>query len=395
MLFTFCVASICFAEIVRSVEPSTGIVTYTSQYLFSDSQRNMHSISLVKSIKPLKNAINGETNIYFLLDFTMPNGNRFGSTFDIQVSPQYINSLPLAPVNFSSLSTAKTSHSDIPDMTKKALCSGKELLVRVNFSRGSSNFAIPTNVVQEWAELLDYPKDVNDGKKGQSTATQTKPPVTSSNNRPITNTQNMQIIGSGTGFFIDKDLIATNFHVISQAKAAFIVLSNGEIYEVGLAAHDTKSDLAILQTLSPINIRPLILGDATQIKSGEKVFTIGHPLTFQLSFNAKISEGIVNSLFGMQNDISSFQMSIPIQPGNSGGPMFNNQGKVIGITTSGLRGQNVENVNFAVKSNCLNILYQSIRSNNLIVTGNAYKVLDAQQIMEAYEKSVVCIILMS
>ena len=173
MLLTFAVTSVCFAAIERAVEPFTGTVTYSSKYTFSDGQRNMHSIALVKAIKPLKSPIDGkmeEVQIYFLLNFTMPNGGGLGDTFDIQVSPTYINALPLAPtmvsnISYSSLPTARTGPKDIPDMTKKALREGKELLVRVNFSpRGSANFTIPAEAVQEWAEILDYPKTEGSGE---------------------------------------------------------------------------------------------------------------------------------------------------------------------------------------------------------------------------------------
>ena len=174
IVLTLAIANICFAAIERAVEPFTGTVTYSSKYTFSDGQRNMHSISLVKAIKPLKAPIDGkmeEVQIYFLLNFTMPNGGGLGDTFDIQVTPTYINALPLAPtmvsnISYSSLPTARTGHKDIPDMTKKALLEGKELLVRVNFSpRGSANYTIPAEAVQEWAEVLDYPKAEGETKK--------------------------------------------------------------------------------------------------------------------------------------------------------------------------------------------------------------------------------------
>ena len=164
--FIFCLtllfASVCSAEIERTVEPFTKAVSFTSKYSFSDSKRDMHSIALVKSFKPLKGVVGGkdvETDTYFLLNFTLPQGVTLGDFFTIQVTPRHTNALPLSPylvsgIGFSSVPTARTGYKDLLDMTKVAIERGENLLVRVDFSRGHDTYTIPAEVVQEWAKVL-------------------------------------------------------------------------------------------------------------------------------------------------------------------------------------------------------------------------------------------------
>ncbi|MDR3348230.1 MAG: serine protease [Acidaminococcales bacterium] len=205
--------------------------------------------------------------------------------------------------------------------------------------------------------------------------------------------KSVRIVASGTGFFIDKDIVVTNSHVIAKGTGLIIVLANGRTVGAtvrDLAAFDKSSDLAVLKLSRAVNVRPLRLGNSGTVKPGEKVFAIGHPLSAALSSSAKISEGIINSLAGANDNHKLFQISIPIQPGNSGGPMFNDRGEVVGITSAGLRA--AQNVNFAVKINELNRL---LRKNNIKVPFadlhglNVRQDFDATQIMEFFEQAVV------
>ena len=158
-LFTFLLSGICSAQIETSVEPFTGVKTYTSKYTFSDDDRNMHSISLVKSIKPLPgNQVAEET--YFLLTFNLSSSVTLGDSFDVQVTDRYINSLSLTPfvvkgAGYSSSPSARTGMKDLPEMTKTAIEKGKELLVRITFKpKGSILCVIPAETIQEWSLLL-------------------------------------------------------------------------------------------------------------------------------------------------------------------------------------------------------------------------------------------------
>ena len=130
---------------------------------------------------------------------------------------------------------------------------------------------------------------------------------------------------------------------------------------------DKNNDLAILRLQQfdyskiysfPI---PFIISNSSNSKIGENVFTLGFPLGELLGKNSKFSSGTINSLYGIQDDPRVFQVSNPIQPGNSGGPLFDYNGKIIGVIFSSLNAkffyENADiipqNVNFAVKSNYL------------------------------------------
>jgi S1-C subfamily serine protease len=100
------------------------------------------------------------------------------------------------------------------------------------------------------------------------------------------------------------------------------------------------------------------------MKMGDKVFTIGYPAHFLMGDNPKYTEGVVNATSGLQDDPTVFQVSVEIQPGNSGGPLFNEKGEVVGITSSSLDpkaaveafGTLPQNVNYAIKSTYISAL---------------------------------------
>ena len=164
------------AEIERTAEPFSGAITYTSKFMFSDDSRNMHSIALVRTIKPLKFAAatkKFETDTYFLLNFTLQDNATLGETFDIKVSERYINALPLSPVmvggiGLSRVPTARTGHKELPDMTVVAIEKGKALIVRVNFApRGSATYTIPEETVKEWIEVLKITEEGDQSEQKQ------------------------------------------------------------------------------------------------------------------------------------------------------------------------------------------------------------------------------------
>ena len=173
---------------------------------------------------------------------------------------------------------------------------------------------------------------------------------------------------TGTGFlFSSSDYVITSYHVIHGAKSIRVRLLNGEKIDATVALKDTNNDIAILKlSQSPASRQNIItLGDSSLVKTGDRVFTYGFPLVDLLGHQEpRYSEGFVNSLSGISNDPRLFQVSIPIQPGNSGGPVFNEKGELIGIATSSIDseqtkkvfGATPQNVNFAIKSSYINSL---------------------------------------
>ena len=136
-----------------------------------------------------------------------------------------------------------------------------------------------------------------------------------------------------------------------------------------MLAKDSQNDIAVLKlSQSPsTQIPDLNFGDSSKVRPGDKVFTIGYPASSILGKNQKITDGIVSSITGIEDDPTMFQITVPIQPGNSGGPLFNESGEVIGITTASLSlnairslGAVPQNVNYAIKSSFVNNLLTTI-----------------------------------
>lgn len=209
------------------------------------------------------------------------------------------------------------------------------------------------------------------------------------------------IKSSGTGFFITPNLIVTNYHVVGDAKTIEVSFQNEPGVPASILAKDPVNDLAILRVTGVENqSKPVFIGQARDVKEGVKVFTVGFPLVNEMGSHAKISEGIVNSNTGLDDDIRMFQISIPIQPGNSGGPLYNQQGQVVGIVSSTLNnryflnrlGVIPQNVNYAIKINLLHNLISMLPEEVKITESTSSQTLEAPQIMDLSKQSVVFIL---
>ena len=154
-------------------------------------------------------------------------------------------------------------------------------------------------------------------------------------------------LAQGSGFLISKDgRIVTNYHVIKSGCSAIIKLPNGAFFAVdGVLASDKNRDIAIIKAHGN-NFRSLTLGDSARLQVGQQVIAIGS----LLSLESTVSNGIISGIRTVEEEGGKFvQITVPISPGSSGGPLFNMAGKVVGITTAGLRGG--ENLNFAIPIN--------------------------------------------
>jgi len=192
------------------------------------------------------------------------------------------------------------------------------------------------------------------------------------NNTSSTLQINTSDVATGTGFlFSSSDYVITSYHVVHGAKSIRVRLINGERIDATLALKDTNNDIAILKLSQPPTSRQniIVLGDSSSVKTGDRVFTYGFPLVDLLGdAEPRYSEGFINSLSGISNDPRLFQVSIPIQPGNSGGPVFNEKGELIGIATSSIDsvqtqkvfGTIPQNVNFAIKSSYIKSLLPNL-----------------------------------
>lgn len=175
---------------------------------------------------------------------------------------------------------------------------------------------------------------------------------------------------SGSGFFISTSgIIATNAHVVEGASNIEVTISN-EIdnftYKTKVLLSDSKNDVALLQIddekFKGLSSIPYRIVENSEV--GSKVFTIGYPLNDVMGSNYKVTDGIISSKSGIADDVRYYQISVPLQPGNSGGPLFNQDGNIIGITSARLNSQaigtQIENVNYAIKSSYLLNLYNMV-----------------------------------
>ncbi|HPN32613.1 MAG TPA: S1C family serine protease, partial [bacterium] len=256
---------------------------------------------------------------------------------------------------------------------------------------------------------LDCLKSMNDIDKNSILSEKLFQLIYSKSNK--NNNENKPIKTSGSGFIVSKlGLIATNYHVIENIQEIKVVFTNdnNKQYLAKVVLKDKKNDIAIIK-VENFNYRdiysdnpiPYKISSANNIKMGAKVFTIGYPLKSILGEKPKVSEGIINSLYGIQDDPRLLQISVPIQSGNSGGPLFLETGEISGIVLSTLNAKffyentNIipQNVNFAIKSEFLrNILMLFPETNEILET---YSVSSNLKLEERIEKIIPYVVLIS
>jgi S1-C subfamily serine protease len=175
-------------------------------------------------------------------------------------------------------------------------------------------------------------------------------------------------VSSGTGFFLSKEgHIVTNHHVIEGCENAK-VHKKGEIYKTVLVADDKANDLAILKTTEkPENF--LNLSDESPY-SLQDIIVAGFPFGDRFSSGLKFTQGIISSLTGTQNNYSQIQIDAALQPGNSGGPIIDEFGNVVGVAVAKLSFRKIykdygvipENTNFGIKASAVKNL---VEANNI------------------------------
>ena len=171
---------------------------------------------------------------------------------------------------------------------------------------------------------------------------------------------------TGTGFFITDDgYLISNYHVVKDAAPVRLVTSTGTI-AAKVVQVDAANDLALLKAYG--RFAPLPIAASRTVRLGNTVATVGFPNTGLQGFSPKLAKGEIASLSGAADDPRYFQISVPVQPGNSGGALVDERGNVIGIVSAKLdasaalaaSGALPENVNYAVKSSLLLSFLESV-----------------------------------
>jgi S1-C subfamily serine protease len=201
------------------------------------------------------------------------------------------------------------------------------------------------------------------GMSESEAQTQLKAQLASSGRKPDLPTYNPKEtrrekgFSTGTGFFVSSSgHLITNFHVIDGAENIFVRTSNGVDMPAAVIARDPANDVALLKVEAVTRAIPI--GTATKLSKGAEVMTLGYPLVHIQGQEQKATFGHINSLSGIDNDIRFFQIDVPVQPGNSGGPLIATNGNVVGVVTATLNQINTlkesgtlpQNVNYAVKA---------------------------------------------
>jgi len=166
------------------------------------------------------------------------------------------------------------------------------------------------------------------------------------NKKTITHDKEQYNINTGTGFFVNNDIVITNHHVTKDCKKIELI-RQGYKSSANILAIDTKNDLALIKA-KVLNKKYLQFRAGKGIRIGDGVIVIGYPLGKLLGDGIKLTTGNISALTGLLNDTSTMQLTAPVQPGNSGGALLDNSGRVVGIIVARLKNQ--QNVNLAIKA---------------------------------------------
>ena len=233
-----------------------------------------------------------------------------------------------------------------------------------------------------WSRV--WPEDIDSHNAkfgGETEPTQTSP-----------DDEKIIIIGSGSGFFVtDQGHIVSNDHVVGVCKKVKAYEAGKEIY-LDILATDSVNDIGLVkgkfQNIKYLNIKT----DGAEL--GEDIIAFGYPLSQELSDSVKLTKGIVSSLTGIGNNISQIQIDAAIQPGNSGGPVVNMNGQVVGIASAGLSQLYMlekaayipENVNFAVASQTLTAF---LKAHKVKITSGPSKIYSTKELAKIGEPATI------
>ena len=168
---------------------------------------------------------------------------------------------------------------------------------------------------------------------------------------------------TGSAWSLNDGYVVTNHHVVEKAKSIFINVADKK-YEAVVKAVDKTNDLAVLY-VDELKGKTIPYSIKTSMCSvGEKCFVLGYPMSSELGHEIKMTDGIISSRVGYQDNVALYQISAPVQPGNSGCPMFDESGNIVGVVNSGV--PSADNVGYAIKLSYLRTLLENYDWLNLL-----------------------------
>jgi S1-C subfamily serine protease len=208
------------------------------------------------------------------------------------------------------------------------------------------------------------------------------------------------VASTGTGFYISPDTIITNFHVVNECAEIRLHKTGADLGKVQVLATSRADDLAALHAEAPAKSF-LKLRSGAPIKAAEPVLVFGYPLAQALSSAGNTTVGNVTALAGLQDDSRFMQISAAVQPGNSGGPVLDEAGRLIGVVMAKLNalvvarltGDIPQNVNFAIKVGTLGSFLDShgIRYTSADVAARELPVTQRAELAEASSIQLACL----
>ncbi len=239
-------------------------------------------------------------------------------------------------------------------------------------------------------ELID-----SNGQKVSMGFLKVYPSNNQTENESNNNYGDLHLKGTGSGVIISGNVVATNYHVINDAEQIKVVLNvDGmpEEYRARVLSTDKVNDLALLcikdEHFTELPPAPFSLS-ANSSDVGTSVFTMGYPMSTVLGKEVKITDGLISSRTGFNGDAVTYQISAAIQPGNSGGALFDKNGHLVGITNAGI--PSAENIGYAIKTSYLLSLIDSAPINIALPKGNYHESQDLPTIIKAYTPYVALI----
>lgn len=216
----------------------------------------------------------------------------------------------------------------------------------------------------------------------------------------------LELKGTGSGFLISSTgLIVTNHHVVVDgARIEIVFPGKGLTKKAKVKMKDIQNDIAILEienfTFSDISFKeiPFSFAENSSVKVGQDVFTLGYPLGDIMGTTPRLANGSISSVYGLNDDPRLFQISNPIQPGNSGGALFNYKGELVGICVSGLNAKYFyenagiipQNMNFAIKASYLkNLIGMMAEGDAVLNRTNAMKLTSLEEQVEQLNPFIV------
>ncbi len=208
------------------------------------------------------------------------------------------------------------------------------------------------NIIEQEAPLLDaYSKTIVGVAKKVSDAVVQIKASKQQQNRRSRNRRSQQAFGTGSGFIISTDgFIVTNSHVIHQANKIEVMLQDGRQFLARLIGDDPATDLAVIQIDSD-HLSTISFGNSDTLQVGQIAVAVGNPYGFQYSVTAGVVSALGRTLRSNSGRLidNVIQTDAALNPGNSGGPLVNSHGEVIGVNTAII--QTAQGICFAVASN--------------------------------------------